>query len=163
MRFMKSQDGPPAGSLEERLLKVVEPVVRSEGLMLVELVWRPEGKGHVLRLFVDRGDGGVDLDDCAAVSRQVGDILDVEDLIGVRYNLEVSSPGLNRKLKHPREFDLFAGRVARVVAAEEQGGTRVIEGTLKGLMGPDVLVEVEGKVIAVPLDRVAKASLVPQL
>lgn len=160
---MKAPSAPLPGSLEERLLRVIEPVVRSEGLMLVEMVWRPQGRGQLLQLFVDRADGGIDLDECAAISRQVSDILDVEDFIKVRYTLEVGSPGLDRKLKHPREFELFAGRAARVVARGEDGGTRVLEGTLKGLMGPDVLIECEGRVESVPLDQVAKASLVPQL
>ncbi|MEW5911150.1 MAG: ribosome maturation factor RimP [Thermodesulfobacteriota bacterium] len=145
--------------LVERLRALLEPVVRSEGLMLVELVWRREAGGQVLRLCVDRPQGGVTLDECAAVSRQAGDLLDVEDLIAVPYNLEVSSPGLDRRLKDPREFDLFAGRPVRLVVNDEAGGSQVLKGVLKGRMGDDVLIEVEGKVRAVPLARVAKARL----
>lgn len=143
----------------ERLTALLEPVVRSEGLLLVELSWRREAGGQVLRLYVDRPGGGVTLEECAAVSRQAGDLLDVEDLIGVPYNLEVSSPGLDRRLKDPREFDIFAGRPARLVVSDEQGGSQTLTGVLKGRMGEDVLIEVAGKVRAVPLARVAKARL----
>ena len=68
-----------------RLQEFVEPVVRSEGLVLVELQWRPEKRGSVLRLYVDRPEGGVTLEECAVVSRQVSDLLDVEDVISARF------------------------------------------------------------------------------
>lgn len=149
----------PASELEKRLGELLEPVVRSEGLMLVELAWRRERGGQVLCLCVDRPQGGVSLDECTAISRQVSDLLDVEEPIEVPYNLEVSSPGLNRRLKDPREFELFAGRLARLVVTPPEGGSQVVQGVLKGTMGQDVLIEVSGKVKAVPLDQVAKARL----
>ncbi len=149
----------PASEMEQRLRAIVEPVVRSEGLMLVELNWRRESGGQVLRLIVDRKQGGVNLDDCATLSRQVSDLLDVEDPIAGPFNLEVSSPGLTRRLKDPMEFELFAGRPARLVVSEPGGGTRSVKGVLKGTMGGDVLIEIKGKVSAVPLAAVAKANL----
>lgn len=149
----------PANQKEERLRAIVEPVVRSEGLMLVELNWRRESGGQVLRLIVDRREGGVNLDDCATLSRQVSDLLDVEDPINGPFNLEVSSPGLTRKLKAPEEFDLFAGRTAKLTVSEPGGGSRTLRGVLKGTMGADVLIEVQGKPQAVPLAAVAKARL----
>ena len=148
--------GHPAGYAVGELL---EPVVRSEGLVLVELSWRRERGGQVLRLCVDRPQGGVSLNECTELSRQVSDLLDVEEPIEVPYSLEVSSPGLNRKLKDPREFDLFAGRPARLVVSPPEGGTQVVQGVLKGTMGQDVLIEVKGKVKALPVAQVAKAKL----
>ncbi|MBU4565174.1 MAG: ribosome maturation factor RimP [Desulfarculus sp.] len=149
----------PANEMEKRLGELLEPVVRSEGLMLVELSWRRERAGQVLRLCVDRPEGGVSLTECTELSRQVSDLLDVEEPIEVPYSLEVSSPGLNRKLKDPREFDLFAGRPARLVVSPPGGGTQVVQGVLKGTMGQDVLIEVKGKVKALPVAQVAKAKL----
>ncbi len=149
----------PASEMEQRLRRLIEPVVRSEGLMLVELNWRRESGGQVLRLIVDRKQGGVNLDECAALSRQVSDLLDVEDPIAAPFTLEVSSPGLTRRLKDPREFELFAGRPAKLVVSEPGGGSRTLKGVLKGTMGGDVLIEVKGKVRAVPVAAVAKARL----
>jgi ribosome maturation factor RimP len=153
--------GPVASEAElsQRLIELLEPVVRSEGLILVELSWRREGRGWVLRLYVDRPEGGVTLDECALVSRQVSDLLDVEDLIPVSYHLEVSSPGLTRRLKSRREYELFAGRWLRLVVRDEAGGTETFRGRLLGLQGEEVLLEVAGGRRAFPLERVAKANL----
>ncbi|KMY67774.1 hypothetical protein AAU61_07800 [Desulfocarbo indianensis] len=142
-----------------RLRELAEPVARSEGLVLVELIWRREGKGRVLRLFVDRPEGGVTLEECALVSRQVSSLLDVEDIIPVKYRLEVSSPGLTRQLKTTREYEIFAGRPARLVVRDPQGGTETVKGLLKGLAGEDVLIETKGRIRSVPLSQVAKARL----
>ncbi|MFH1033586.1 MAG: ribosome maturation factor RimP [Pseudomonadota bacterium] len=145
--------------MEARLSELLEPVVRSEGLMLVELQWRPEGSGQVLRLFIDRPEGGVTLDECAIVNRQAGDLLDVEDLIPGRYRLEVSSPGLTRRLRSRRDFEIFAGRPVRLIYLDQEGKSRTIKGVLKGCQGQDVLVEAEGVKRAIALDKVAKANL----
>lgn len=142
-----------------RLHELTEPVVRSEGLVLVELIWRREGRGRVLRLYIDRPEGGVALDDCALVSRQISHLLDVEDFIPAKYSLEVSSPGLTRQLKSPREYDIFAGRPARMVIRDPDGRTETVKGVLKGLAGEEVLIETKGRVRSVPLSQVAKAKL----
>jgi len=145
--------------MEARLTELLEPVVRSEGLMLVELQWRSEGSGQVLRLYVDRPGGGVTLDECALVNRQAGDLLDVEDIAPGRYRLEVSSPGLTRRLKTPRDFEIFAGRPVRLIYADQEGKSRTLKGILKGLQGQDVVVEADGGNRAIALDKVAKANL----
>jgi ribosome maturation factor RimP len=142
-----------------RLHELTEPVVRSEGLVLVELIWRREGRGRVLRLYVDRPEGGVTLDECTVVSRQISHLMDVEDFIPGKYSLEVSSPGLTRQLKSPREYDIFAGRPARMVIRDTDGRTETVKGVLKGLAGEEVLIETKGRVRSVPLSQVAKAKL----
>lgn len=148
-----------SAELEARLHDLLEPVVRSEGLILVELQYRSEGGGQVLRLYVDRPEGGVSLDECAQVSRQASDLMDVEDLVPGRYRLEVSSPGLTRRLKTARDFEMFAGRPVRVMHLDEAGKSRTVLGVLKGLMGEDVLVEAEGRTRAIALASVTKANL----
>jgi ribosome maturation factor RimP len=145
--------------LVERLTELLTPVVRSEGLILVELQFRPEGSGLVLRLFVDRPEGGVSLEECAQVSRQAGDLLDVEDIVPARFNLEVSSPGLTRRLKTPRDFEIFAGRLVKMMVREADGKNHTYRGHLKGLQGEEVVLDVEGRLKSVPLSAVLKAHL----
>jgi ribosome maturation factor RimP len=92
-----------------RIEEVIEPVLRDHGLELVELEWRPHRPRSVLRVFVDK-PGGVGIQDCERVSRQVGDLLDVAGLIEDAYNLEVSSPGLDRVLRSEREYRWARGK-----------------------------------------------------
>src|SRR2546430_13799978 len=97
---------------DERQLEiegVVQPVLRDHGLTLVDLEWRPRRPRGVLRLYVDK-PGGVGIDDCQRVSREVGDVLDASALIEEAYDLEVSSPGLGRQLRTDREFRWAAGQ-----------------------------------------------------
>src|SRR5712664_2974900 len=105
---------------------VVQPVLRDHGLMLVDLEWRPRRPRGVLRLYVDK-PGGVGIDDCQRVSREVGDVLDASALIEEAYDLEVSSPGLDRQLRTDREFRWAAGKRVRCWLA----GGEEIRGTLK--------------------------------
>src|SRR5437879_11624790 len=91
---------------------VVQPVLRDHGLTLVDLEWRPRRPRGVLRLYVDK-PGGVGIDDCQRVSREVGDVLDASALIEEAYDLEVSSPGLDRQLRTDREFTWGAGERGR--------------------------------------------------
>ena len=149
-------------NLARRLEELLEPIVRSEGLILVELQYRSEGGGQVLRLFVDRQDvsqGSVSLEECSLISRQAGDLLDVEDVIPQKYRLEVSSPGLTRKLKSNREYELFAGRTAKLAVKGQDNKVKTIRGILRGLQGEDALLETEGKISAFPLAQIVKANL----
>ncbi|KIX11457.1 ribosome maturation factor RimP [Dethiosulfatarculus sandiegensis] len=147
------------GGLKQRLTTLLEPVVRSEGLVLVELAFSGDGKGQILRLFVDRPEGGVTIDECALLSRQISDLLDVEDPIVGKYSLEVSSPGLTRALKTPVEFQVFAGRAAKMTVRDDDGRTKTVKGVLKGMQEGDVLIEVQGKIRAFSIEQVAKAKL----
>ncbi|HVP67389.1 MAG TPA: ribosome maturation factor RimP [Anaeromyxobacteraceae bacterium] len=148
----------------ERTRKLLEPVLLRDGYELVEVEWLREGGGWTLRLFIDR-EGGVGIDDCQAVSRTVEPILEVEDFIEPAYNLEVSSPGVDRPLRRPKDFERFAGQRVRVKAfgplesAAGQPPRKQWAGTLRGLAEGRVEVEVDGRVHRIPLDRVAKANL----
>ena len=135
-------------------------MVRSEGLFLLDMEIVGEGNGRTLRIFVDSPQG-VSLDDCVNISRQVGDILDVEDIIPQRYRLEVSSPGLDRKLKYAREFELFAGRKARLLVRGEEKNFYV-QGYLKGRVEEDIIIQVEDKINAFPLANIIRAQLQPE-
>ncbi len=147
---------------EDRIITAVEgfarPILDEMGLELVEVQFRREA-GWVLRLFIDR-EGGVTLDDCASVSRQVSSYLEVEDLIDHAYNLEVSSPGLERPLKRAEDFTRFAGRRARVKLRQPLDGQRVFIGTLGGLRDNRVVLDVDGREMEFDLDGVTRARLV---
>ena len=157
---MAAEEPSRGKARETGLLELLEPVVRSEGLILVDVTLRTESHGRILRLIVDRAEGGVTLDDCSAVSRQVSDILDVEDQVEGAYRLEVSSPGLTRKLKTERDFSIFAGRKARVTFRDEAGEVVTLEGILKGMGGPEVILECNGGLRTVPFGSITKARLV---
>jgi ribosome maturation factor RimP len=136
-----------------------EPLLREMGLELVEIQFRREGHGWVLRLFIDR-EQGVSLDDCAAVSRAISTWLDVEDLIEHAYHLEVSSPGLERPLKKIEDFQRFVGRQAKVKLKEPRDGQKVFIGTLETVAGGQVTLLVDGKPVTILFEEIARARLV---
>ncbi len=147
-----------------RVTELAEPLTASLGVELVEVEYRQEGGRMVLRLFIDREDG-VTLDDCTAVSRELAEVLDVEDFIHCRYNLEVSSPGLERPLKKPSDYERFAGRLVKVrtfeLLPDDAGNMRkAFTGELLGLEGGVVRLKLkEGQTAGIPLEKVAKANL----
>ncbi len=100
-------------SIAEKVTALVGPVLARDGYELVEVEWLRQGGRWTLRLFIDKA-GGVQIDDCQAVSRTVEPMLDVEDFIEPAYDLEVSSPGLDRPLRKPQDFDRYAGQRAHL-------------------------------------------------
>jgi len=143
---------------------LVQPILDSMGLELVELEFKKVGRSFVLRLFIDK-PGGVTMDDCADVSRELSLLLDVEDCIPGRYTLEVSSPGLDRPLKKESDYIRFQGRLAVVKTAEllkdEKGSPRkTFLGTIEGLEAGVVAIRLkEGPLALIPLDKIVKAHL----
>jgi ribosome maturation factor RimP len=119
-------------TVAERVWQVAAPLVMDEGLELVDVEYRRESRGWVLRLFVDR-EGGVSLDDLTRVSRQLGDVLDANDVIPGSYTLEMSSPGINRRLRRPEHFSRYVGEKVRVKLISPQDGRRVFVGTLESV------------------------------
>jgi ribosome maturation factor RimP len=143
----------------ERIREAAERVARSAGVEVVDVEWKI-GKQRFLRVYIDKPDG-VSHRDCEAVSNQLSVILDVEDLVpGPHYILEVSSPGLDRKLTRPAEFERFAGRLARISTNEPVENQKFFEGRLAGFADGKVQIEVKGRVVAVPVEGIRKANLV---
>jgi ribosome maturation factor RimP len=148
----------------EKITEIAEPLVASLGMELVEIEFKREGRAMVLRLFVDR-EGGVMLDDCAQVSRELSEILDVEDFIPGHYTLEVSSPGLNRPLTKESDYGRYKGRLVKIrtygLLSDDAGNSRkTFTGELLGLEDGIVRLKLkEGQTAGVPLDKVAKANL----
>ncbi len=143
----------------QALWEIIEPVVTSEGMELVELEFQREAHGWVLRLFIDR-EGGVTVRDCAEISQQVSHLLDVKDPIDRRYHLEVSSPGLERPIRKLEDFKKFLGQKVKIALPSGGKRRKVVQGTLVDVEGDRILVDCGLEVIRVPLEGIVKARLV---
>ena len=127
------------GALAERAEKEIEKIVESEGLELVHIDYHRQGRGYLLRVDIDK-DGGVTLEDCALVSQQISTLLDVEDAVPSEYELQVSSPGLDRKFYRDSDYQKFLGRLVRVKTSKPVRGLHVIVGRLKEYDGRNIVV-----------------------
>lgn len=125
--------------LPDRIEKEIEQVVTGEGLELVHIDYHRQGRGFLLRVDIDK-EGGVTLEDCEMVSHQLSALLDVEDVIPSEYELQVSSPGLDRKFYRPSDYQKFLGRMVRVKTAAAIRGLHVIVGRLKEYNGETIVV-----------------------
>jgi ribosome maturation factor RimP len=124
-----------ADSVEQQIQRIVE----SEGLELVHVDYRRQGRGFLLRIDIDK-EGGVTVEDCSLISQQVSTWLDVEDPIPGEYELQVSSPGLDRRFYKPSDYEKFIGRLVRVKTSSAVRGLHVIVGKLKSFDGASVVV-----------------------
>jgi ribosome maturation factor RimP len=142
------------------LSKLFEPVVESMGYELVGVEFLGAGGYGTLRVYIDR-DSGVNLDDCAAISHQISGILDVEEPIKQAYDLEVSSPGIERPLFKLADFERYAGKTARIKLAVGLLGRKNFKGELQGVADSKlVTIEVDGELFDLPYADIAKANLV---
>ena len=148
------------GNVTDKVLEIAERAASREGLEVVDVELLGGGRNRVLRIFIDK-PGGVTLEDCELMSNQVGTVLDVEDVIpGPPYKLEVSSPGVERKLTKPREFERFIGHKVKIVLREPVENQNQWVGALTGFAGGVVTLEAApGKSIQFPLEQVQKANL----
>lgn len=148
----------------ERIRMILDPIIESMGLSLWGLEFHKQGSQWNLRIFIDRENGGVSLNDCETVSRDLGTALDVEDIISNAYTLEVSSPGLDRTLSKPEHFVRFIGSMVRIKTFQNIDGQKVFRGRLLGLVDNMVSVELEtGSNLAIPMAAITKASLEVEL
>lgn len=143
------------------MTEVIRGPVEAMGYELVGVELFPRGGGLLLRVYIDR-EGGITLDDCTAVSHQLIGVLNVDDPIQASYELEVSSPGLDRPLFDRVHFDRFRGRRARVELRAPMDGRRRFKGILMGVEDDDLLLEDESGCRRIPLGQVAKARLEPE-
>ena len=143
-----------------RIRGIVERVATSERMEVVDVELRGKGPRSLLRIFIDK-PGGVTHRDCELISKQVGAILDVEDLIPTSYTLEVSSPGVERRLNRPSDYARFAGSKVRLRLKEPLGTQRQLVGRLNGLEnGVLTLTLAQGECVSVEYDSVEWANLV---
>ena len=146
----------------DELAKLLEPAVERLGYELTDLEVRLGGKGGVIRVFIDKPEG-IDLDDCEKVSLAVSALLDVEDPVPGNYNLEVSSPGLDRKLTKVAHFQRFVGETVKVQMRFPIEGRRRFRGTLVSSDEENIVVEVDGESHSLPLKTIDTARLVPDV
>ena len=146
---------------EERLRELIEPTVVSLGFDLVGVTWRGGRSRGLVRIYIDRVEG-VTVNDCAEVSHRVNGVLDVEDPIPGEYDLEVSSPGVDRLLFVERDFIRFAGADLKVTLHRPIAGQRRFTGTLRGYEDGVVLVDEHGIEHRFAIPEIESARLIPQ-
>jgi ribosome maturation factor RimP len=146
----------------DALIKLLEPAIERLGYELADLELRVGGRDGLVRIFIDKEEGIV-VEDCEAVSRQVGAILDVEDPLPGNYTLEVSSPGLDRTLTKPAHFRRFMGQDVKVKLRFPLSGRRNYRGALKAADDEKIEVEVDGESYSLPLETIESARLIPTL
>ena len=134
------------------------PILQEMDLELVDVLYRRESSGWVLRLVIDNEDG-VTLENCTAVSREVSHLLDIEDILEQAYNLEVSSPGLDRPLKSIGDFQRFTGRKAKVTTKEPIEGNQVFIGRINKVEDELITMEIGQQELRIPFSEIAKARL----
>ncbi len=149
--------------IEQTVQGIAEPIARSLGLEIVHVQYRREGGGFVLRVMIERRDGGINVEDCANVSRELSAVLDVEDPIETQYHLEVSSPGLDRPLIKLADFVRFQGREITVRTHKPVEGRRNYRGRLDGVDGDRIALTVDGAQYKIPHAAIEKANLIPLL
>lgn len=153
---------PETATYRERIIELIEPAVESEGLELVELECLRMKTRWLVRIFIDR-EGGATLDDCTAVSHQVGDLLNVHDLPPGPYTLEVSTPGLDRPLTRDKDFEKYRGARVRIRTREPIEGSRNFLGTFVGYTTEGgrriVTVDVDGRIVPIDRENIQKANL----
>ena len=147
----------------EKVRRIAAPVAAQEGLELIDVELGGPGGRQILRLLIDKS-GGVSLDDCTSISRAVSAALDVEDPIEGAYDLEVSSPGLDRPLRTPEHFQMFAGKRVRVKTfgpLPECENRKTFVGILQGYENGMIVLDVDGRIFRVPHAQVSKANVDP--
>lgn len=140
------------------LQQLIEPGVTALGYELVGVEYTTQGRGSVLRVYID-SEQGISAEDCQRVSHQVSGVLDVEDPIRGAYTLEISSPGLDRPLFTAGHFLHFTGSRAKIRLRQPLEGRRNFSGILRGVQGEQVLIEDEGVEFSLPLANIDKARL----
>jgi ribosome maturation factor RimP len=147
----------------EKIAQAVEPAIEAEGYELVDVELKGGPGGRTLRLFIDRPDVGITVDDCSVVSRLVSPMLDVEEIVEGRYFLEVSSPGVNRRVRKKKDFERFAGEKVRIETLSPVDGRRKFTGTIEGVEKDEVQIRTgsskSGRTYSIPLVAIGKANL----
>jgi len=160
VEYSQRQQRGSDGADVSDLWGLLQPVVTGLGYELVGIERVSLRSGSLLRIYADK-ESGITVEDCVRISEQVGGLLDVSGAIANRYTLEVSSPGLDRRLFVREHYEKFRGRQVKMRLLRTVNGRRKLLGTLAGIEGDDVAVLVEGELFRVPLDLVEVARLVP--
>ncbi|MEX2129896.1 MAG: ribosome maturation factor RimP [Pseudohongiellaceae bacterium] len=144
---------------DRKIFALLEPTVAALGLELWGIERISQGRRSLLRIYIDR-DAGIGIEDCERVSRQVSGILDVEDPIAGEYTLEVSSPGMNRRLFSPAQFEKYVGNEVSIRMQSLMDGRRNFKGQIKKVANGNVVIEQEDEEVSLPLNEIEKAHIV---
>lgn len=148
-------------SLIDSIRELAEPLIHSQGLELVDIEFFTEARGWVLRFYIDK-EGGVTLDHCSRLSQQLGDVIDVKDIVPQRYILEVSSPGVNRVLKTEKDFLRYRGEIIKITVSEPIEGRKHFQGTLSDCRDGNILVATDTERQLIPITMISKANVAYQ-
>ncbi|MEM7717758.1 MAG: ribosome maturation factor RimP [Pseudomonadota bacterium] len=146
-------------TMDQRLAEIITPVIEDLGFELVR-VRLQGGNSATLQIMAEKPSGGIEVDDCAAISTAVSATLDVEDPIEDQYTLEVSSPGIDRPLTRLKDFDAWEGYVAKIETSELIDGRKRFKGVLAGTEDGEVLIDIEEGTIGLQFEWLADAKLV---
>ena len=146
---------------QTHLWELFEPVVKGMGFDLIEIEHFPNPKHGVLRLYIDK-EGGVNVDDCSTVSRQISALIDVEDPVSGQYNLEISSPGVDRPLRRLVDFQQFTGSLVKLKTVMPLEGQRNFKGRLLEASEETLVIETDDEEISLPMSTIDKARIVPE-
>ena len=146
-------------AIEKKLVEIINPIISDMGFELVRLRLM-SNKETTLQIMVARPNGFINVDECAEISTAISTVLDVEDPIIDTYNLEVSSPGIDRPLTRLKDFEEFEGYEAKIETVDLIDGQKRFRGTLAGINGPEILINLEAGTIGLEFDWLAEAKLV---
>lgn len=145
-------------AIAAELKNIIGEYLLSQGLELVDIIYRHEGRDLILRVLLDRPEGGITLGECARLNIQISNLLDEKDILQTRYVLEVASPGLDRPLKAKNDFLRCINKKARFFLNEPVNGKIELEGTISKVENESVFIESNNEVIEIPLTRINKAK-----
>lgn len=149
-----------SGKLKQ-LEDILQPVVEGLGYEFWGIEYRSRGYQSLLRVFIDDAENGVGIDDCEKVSRQISGVMDVEDPIKTEYTLEVSSPGMDRPLFRPEQYQAFVGHQVQIRLRMAFDGRRKFQGLIKAVEGDEVVVIVDDHEYLLPFDSIERANIIP--
>lgn len=147
--------------MSDQLTELIQPVVEGLGCELWGIERQSSGRSSTLKVYID-AEVGVDIEDCARISRQLSSLLDVEEPLKGEYTLEVSSPGMDRRLFRQDQFEAFAGSKVRIQLKRSYEGQRKYSGLLKGMDGDEVILGFDDEEILFPLEAIEKANVIPE-
>lgn len=149
-----------SGKLKQ-LEDILRPVVEGLGYEYWGIEFRSQGYQSLLRVFIDDVENGIGIGDCEKVSRQISGVMDVEDPIKTEYTLEVSSPGMDRPLFRPEQYQAYVGHQVQIRLRMAFDGRRKFQGLIKAVEGDDVVVVVDDHEYLLPFDSIEKAQIIP--
>ena len=144
--------------LIESLRELIEPIILSEEMDLIDIEYLRESRGWILRIYIDK-EGGVNLNHCSQISEQIGDLIEIKDLIPHSYFLEVSSPGLNRPLKKEKDFITYVGETIKVKTFKPIDQKRNFQGKLLGYKEGKVIMRLDSQEVHIPFSLISKANI----